>query len=124
MPRATIQSNQSSAKVPPGKQETRRYTLCRAPLTRPPALRQKLLALLDTSNARLSQRLKRKLDDDDHDLLEICKDIVAHVADDGIEIVDDVDDDSNEANSHGSTNINDEVGWIGRWIESSRSLKP
>ena len=68
------------------------------------------MALLNTNNKKLSRALRRKLDDDGA-LLKVCKDIVAHIT----------DDNGNEDNDHSGTGTNDQVGWIGCWVNKPTS---
>ena len=82
--------------------------LVAVPLTRPPGVRTKPVAALQSNRTQLSKRLKRKLDDDDRLRAPIEKSL-----DDDDD--DDDDDDHNEDNNSGNTNEN--PSWIDHWID-------
>ena len=73
-------------------------------LTRPPGVRTKAAAALQTNRLRLSNRLKRKLDDDDR----LCAPVEEGLDEDDDDNND--DEDRNEDNDGGDTN--DNPGWI------------
>ena len=86
--------------------------LVTVPLTQPPGVRTKPVAALQTNRPRLSNRLKRKLDDDDH----LCAPVEKSLDEDNNED-DNKDDgkDCNEDSDGGNTNGN--TGWIDHWVD-------
>ena len=88
--------------------------LVAVPLTRPPGVRTKPVATLQSNGTQLSKRLKRKLDDDDRLRAPIEKSL-----DDNDNDNDNNDNDRNEDNDGGNTNEN--PSWVDHWIDQPAS---
>ena len=87
--------------------------LVAVPLTRPPGVRTKAAAALQTNRLRLSNRLKRKPDDDDR----LCAPVEEGLdeADNDNNDNNNEDEDHNEDNDGGDTS--DNTGWINHFVD-------